>query len=178
MPALSVGLGYNHMQASVGVPGLLPGSITIAQINDGGGPKDLVLSNPSLQMQWSTNVLDLKVQVSKKLIFITPYLGAAASYSFGAQASGEVQSSMMYGGSPLTQTMINNINAYYQSQGQTPPDLSSVGIKASASNGAGFDFRAFGGLSFELFILYLDLGGAYDISTGAFGGSVNVRLAL
>jgi hypothetical protein len=85
---------------------------------------------------------------------------------------------MTYKGVPLTQTNINNINAYYTGLGQTPPDLSSVGIKASAASGAGFDFRAFGGLSFDLFIFYLDLGGAYDISTGAFGGSVNLRIAL
>lgn len=173
IPALSVGLGYNHMQASVGVPGLLSGAITIAQIYDGSGNKDLVLSNPSLQMQWSTNVLDLKVQVSKRLIFVTPYLGVAASYSFGAKASGTVKSDMTYDSLPLTQPVIDLIKQY-----NPEIDLSSVGITANAASGAGFDFRAFGGLSFDLFIVYLDLGGAYDISTGAFGGSVNLRIAL
>ena len=173
IPALSVGLGYNHMQASVGVPGLLSGAITIAQIYNGSSNKDLVLSNPSLQMQWSTNVLDLKVQVSKRLIFITPYLGVAASYSFGAKASGTVKSDMTYDSLPLTQPVIDLIKQY-----NPDIDLSSVGITANAASGAGFDFRAFGGLSFDLFIVYLDLGGAYDISTGAFGGSVNLRIAL
>jgi hypothetical protein len=123
-------------------------------------------------------VLELKAQISKKLIFITPYLGAAAALSFGSSASGSVESTMTYNSHTLNQNDINLINAYYASQGQTPPDLSSVGIKASASSGAGLDFRAFGGLSFDLFILYLDLGGAYDISTGAFGADLNVRLAL
>jgi hypothetical protein len=129
-------------------------------------------------MDWSTNVLELKAQVSKNLIFITPYLGVAASLSFGASASGEVTSSMTYDGGPLDQSKINLINAYYASQGQTPPDLSTLGISASAANGTGFDFRAFGGVSFNLFILWLDLGGGYDFSTGAFGGSINARIAF
>lgn len=175
-PAFSVGVGFNHMQASVGVPGLLPsGDITVANV---AGGNTLTLSNPSLQMQWSTNVLDLKVQLSKKLIFLTPYIGAAASYSFGASASGSVQSTMKYNGSAITPADIAAINAYSVANGLTPPDLSSAAIGASASSGAGFSYRVFGGLSLDLFILYIDLGGAYDISTGAYGGSLNVRLAI
>ena len=176
-PAFSVGLGFNHMQTTVGVPGLLPGGdININPV--AGFPHTLTLSNPSLQMQWSTNVLDLKVQVSKKLIFLTPYLGAGASLSFGSSASGSVQSTVKFDGSAITQANIDAINAYYASQGLTPPSLSSTSVTASASSGAGFDFRGFGGLSFDLFSLYIDLGGAYDITTGAFGASLNVRLAI
>lgn len=172
-PALSVGIGYSHMKASVGVPGILPGAITIANIDDGFGPKPLALSNPSLQMDWSTNVLDLKAQISKKLLFITPYLGVAASLSFGSSASGSVQSSMTYNSNPLSPGDIANINAF-----NPGIDLSNIGISVKADNGTGLDFRAFGGISFNLFIFYLDVGGGYDFSTGAFGGSLNLRIAL
>jgi hypothetical protein len=174
-PALSVGLGYSHMKTSVGVPGILPGPIDITAV---AGGHTLGFTSPSLQMDWSTNVLDLKAEISKKLLFITPYLGVAASLSFGTSASGSVNSSVTYDGSPLTQTDINNTNAYYQSQGKTPPDLSALGISASAKNGTGLAFRAFGGVSFNLFILYLDLGAGYDFSTGSVGGSLNARIAL
>jgi hypothetical protein len=178
VPAISIGIGYNYLKESVGVPQLLPGSITIANIDDGSGPHPLVMSNPSLGMAWSTNVLEAKAQISKRILFITPYLGGAISYSFGASANGTVTSSMTYNGSPLTQTDINNINAYYQGQGQTPPDLTTTSISANAASGAGFDYRVFGGLSLDLFILYVDLGGAYDFSTSAWGASVNLRIAI
>jgi hypothetical protein len=179
-PALSVGLGYNHMKAGVSVPGFLGGDVTIAKVHNpsDGLDQTLKLTNPDFGLNWSTNVIELKAQISKKLIFITPYLGVGAAVSFGTSASGSVTSQLLYGGNPITQAQIDNITAYYKSQGQTPPDLSSIGITANASNGAGFDFRAFGGLSLNLFILYLDLGVAYDVSTGGLGGSINARIAF
>ena len=179
-PALSVGLGYNHMKASVAVPGFLGGPVTIAQVYN---PSDssnhtLSLANPDFGLDWSTNVVELKAQISKKLIFITPYLGVGAALSFGSSASGSVTSQLKYDGNPITPQQIADITAYYKSQGQTPPDLSSLGISASAKNGAALAFRAFGGVSLNLFILYLDLGGGYDFSTGSFGVSLNARIAL
>lgn len=179
-PALSVGLGYNHMKTSVNVPGFLGGPVTIAQVYN---PSDglthtLSLANPDFGLDWSTNVIELKAQISKKLIFITPYLGIGAALSFGTSASGGVTSQLKYDNNPITPQQIADITAYYKSQGQTPPDLSSLGITANAKNGTGFDFRAFGGVSVNLFILYLDLGVGYDFSTAALGGSLNARIAI
>lgn len=177
-PALSVGLGYNHMKAGVKVPGFLGSNVTIAQVNDGTHSYNLSLANPDFGLDWSTNVVEAKAQISKKLIFITPYLGVAAALSFGTSASGSVTSQLLYNNVPITQTDINNITAYYKAQGQNPPDLTTTGFTANAKNGTGFDFRAFGGVSFNLFILYLDLGGGYDFSTSAFGGAINLRIAI
>ena len=174
-PALSVGLGYSHMKASVGVPGILPGPIDILSV---AGGHTLGFTSPTLQLDWSTNVLDLKAEISKKFLFITPYFGVAASLSFGSSASGSVNSAVTFDGGALTQANINTINAYYNGLGQTPPDLSALGISTSASKGAGLAFRAFGGVSFNLFILWLDLGAGYDFSTGALGGSLNARIAF
>ncbi len=136
------------------------------------------LANPDFGLDWSTNVIEAKAQISKKLIFITPYLGVAAALSFGTSASGSVTSQLYYNGIPITQTDINNITAYYKGLGQTPPDFSATGFTANAKNATAFDFRAFGGVSFNLFILYLDLGGGYDFSTNAFGGAINLRIAF
>jgi len=177
-PAVSVGLGYNHVKTSVNVPGFLGGDVQVAQVFDGSAYHTLSLTNPDFGLDWNTNVIELKAQISKSLLFITPYLGVAAAVSFGTSASGSVTSQLVYNGHAITQTDINNIIAYYRSQGQNPPDLSATGITAKADNGAGFDFRAFGGLSINLFILYLDLGVGYDFSTSALGGSLNVRISI
>jgi hypothetical protein len=179
-PALSVGLGYNHMKASVAVPGFLGSDVQIAQVYDPGTASYHILSlaDPNFGLDWSTNVIEAKAQISKKLIFITPYLGVAAALSFGTSASGSVTSQLKYDGGQITQAQIDRITQYYQSQGMTPPDLTTTGFTANAKNATAFDFRAFGGVSFNLFILYLDLGGGYDFSTNAFGGAINLRIAF
>jgi hypothetical protein len=179
VPALSIGVGYNYMKGSVGVAGLLGSSIDIANFTlPDNSTHTLNLSDPTLNMAWSTNVVEAKVQLSKRILFITPYIGAAASYSFGAQASGAVQSTLYYDGHAITQNDINNIDAAFAAAGKTPPDLSPLGITANATSAAGFSYRAFGGLSFDIFFIYLDVGAAYNILSGSLGGSLNLRLAL
>jgi hypothetical protein len=179
-PAISLGLGYNYMKGSIGVPGLLGGSAFT--INNWTDPRDAVnktlsLSDPSLNMQWSTNVLELKAQISKKILFITPYLGGAISYAFAAQAGGGVESHLQVNGSDLSQAEVDAINAAYANQG-IPVTISGEGITVLKNGLGAFDYRVFGGLSLDIFVLYIDLGGAYDIGTGAYGASVNLRIAL
>ncbi len=45
-PALSVGLGYNHMKASVNVPGFLGSNVTIAQVSNGTNSYNLQSCKP------------------------------------------------------------------------------------------------------------------------------------
>jgi hypothetical protein len=174
LPAISVGVGYDYLRESVSASGLMPGGVSVTSV----AGHNLTLSDPALAMAWATNVLSAKAEISKRILFFSPYIGAAVSYSFGANASGAVNSQLLYDGSPITQAQIDQINQYYTLQGKTPPNLSSVGITANAASGSGFAYRLFGGISLDLFVVYLDLGGAYDLATGAYGASVNLRLAL
>jgi hypothetical protein len=180
LPAISIGVGYNYMKGSVGVSGILGSDIQIAQVYDEFAvPHDLSLTDPSLQMDWSTNVIEAKLQVSKRLLILTPYLGAAASFSFGSDVSGAVTSDLVYdGGTTITQAQIDSIVQYYEALGETPPDLSAKGITTTASSKGGMSYRVFGGVSFDLLILSLDLGASYEFLSGALGGSLNVRIAL
>ena len=61
-PALSVGLGYNHMKASVTVPGFLGSNVQIASVHttQDGLDHTLSLANPDFGLDWSTNVIELK----------------------------------------------------------------------------------------------------------------------
>jgi hypothetical protein len=180
-PAISVGVGYNYMKGSIGVPGLLGGSPF--QITNWTNPVDstgghtLAMTDPSLNMQWSTNVVELKAQISKKILFITPYIGGAVSYSFGAQTGGGVQSSLTLDGGTLTQGQIDAINQAYANQGQSIT-ISGEGITVLKNSLAGFDYRVFGGLSFDIIFFYIDLGAAYDFANQAYGASANLRIAL
>jgi hypothetical protein len=178
VPALSIGVGYTYLQETVSVAGLMSSGITIANVYDGSVYHTLSMSNPSLQVQSQTNVLEAKLQLSKQILFLTPYLGAAAAFSFGSTASGSVQSTLLYDGGPINQTQIDQITAYYIAQGQTPPSFSSMGFTAHASAPVGMDYRIYGGLSFDIIVVSIDLGAAYDISNNSFGASANLRLTL
>jgi len=176
VPAVSVGLGYNYLKGGVSVPGLLSGDVQIASFTD---PRDsashtISLSNPSLDMQWSTSIIELKAQVSKKIIFITPYLGGAVSLSFGSQAGGGLTASLLYDGHAPTPTDLAVLN---QASGGAY-NITGQSISVTSDLPATFDFRAFAGLSFDIFFFYIDLGAAYDFSTSALGATLNVRVAF
>jgi hypothetical protein len=176
VPALSVGAGYSFMKGKIGVPGLLSGTTSITSFLN---PYDqtyhaLDLSNPSLDLQWDTSVIEGKVQLSKRLLILTPYLGAAV----GAHAGGGVSSTLLYDGVAITQAQIDQIVQAYTLLGQTPPDLSLTGIVVQKEVAPALAYRVYGGVSVDLLILSLDLGVGYNISSGSLGGSVNLRLAF
>jgi hypothetical protein len=180
VPALSIGAGYNYMKGKIGVPGLLGSGISIASFEN---PSDhslhaLSLTDPTLDLAWDTSVIEGKVQLSKRLLILTPYVGAAVSYSLGSHAGGGVSSTLLYDGNPITQAEIDQINAAYAAQSQTPPSLSAAGIQVQKDVDPSLAYRVYGGVSLDLLFIYLDLGAAYNISSGSLGGSVNLRLAF
>ncbi|HEY9595242.1 MAG TPA: hypothetical protein VHE79_12230 [Spirochaetia bacterium] len=177
IPGLSLGLGYSYMRENISVSGLTSG-ITIASISDGSQTHDLTMSDPTIEFGAQTNVLEAKLQLSKKLLFLTPYVGGVAAFSFGSSGTGSVQSQLLWGGSPITQQQADAITQYYKSNGQTPPDFSTTGFSATATTAAGWDFRAYGGLSVNIFFFALDLNASYDITNNAFGAGLNTRIAL
>lgn len=178
LPNISIGLGYTYMQENVSMTGLMPGGVSVAQVYDGSSYHTLSLADPTLQIGSQTNIVEAKLQVSKRLLFLTPYVGAAAAFSFGSSASGSVASTLLYDGIPITQAQINQITAYYRSQGQTPPSMTGAGFSSSATAAPGMDYRVYGGLSVDILVVVLDLNAAYDITNNAFGAGVNMRLAL
>jgi hypothetical protein len=178
IPALSIGAGYTYMKGKISMP-LMPGNISIGSfVVPTVGTYTIDLTNPALDLSWETSVIEGKVQLSKRLLIFTPYVGAGLSYSLGSHAGGGLSSTLLLNGVAPTQTLIDQINQAFTAAGQTPPDLSSVGIQVQKEVTPSLAYRVYGGLSLDLFIVYLDLGAAYNISSGSLGGSVNLRLAL
>jgi hypothetical protein len=182
-PALSLGAGYTFMKGSLSVPGLLSGPLTIGnfRVPDGSGgftTHTLSLTDPALNLCWDTNVIDLKVELSKTLLIFTPYLGAGALLAVGSHAGGGVQSSLLLDGSAPTQTQIDEVIQAFTATGQTPPDLSTSGIIVQKAAPVGWAGRVFGGFSVNLLVLKLDLGALYSFPGGSYGASANLRLQL
>ena len=171
-PGLSVGLGYTYMRGNVSIPGVLGSNTTIGNINVGGTSYTLGFTNPDLNFFWNTSVIDAKVQLSKSLFIITPYIGLGLSYGI-SNAGGGMKSQLYLNtpGNTPSQQQIDQINSYYgtnySSSNQT------FGVNAGAN---GFSTRVFGGFSINLFIFKLGLGAEYEFLSGSFAAMMNARI--
>ncbi len=177
LPDVSVGLGYSYMKGKVLVDGIYSGNIFLANV-PGVIPGDtLSISNPALNFEWGTSVIDLKVQVSKKILIITPFIGLGASYG-ASSVDGGLTSQLLYNGVPINQAQINQIIQAFELAGQDVPDelKEGTGVVIHAKSPSGWAVRTFGGIGFNLFILKLDLCGLYNFTSGSYGLTLNGRI--
>ena len=178
IPAISIGVGFNYMKGKVALGGLMNGDITLANIAIPSGPiYSISLSDPSLAFDWSTSVFDLKVQISKSLLIITPYLGAAVSYA-SSSAGGGLSSHLLVDGSPMTPKQKSDIEQYLLLTGGSTVTLTDQGVTVSKNLQGAWAFRVFGGVSLNLLFIRLDVGAMYNISSKSLGLSGNARLQL
>jgi hypothetical protein len=179
---MSVGAGYSFMRGMIGLPGLLGGDqSTQITVPDPANPTQnvnysLVLSDPNLNLNWQTNVIDIKAQASLFLLIFTPYIGVDASYG-NSSAGGGLSSTLTMKdqfGNPvdLTQQQID----YLATQGIT--FQKDQGFTFDATGKSGWALTVFGGASLNLLILRLDLGVSYNLTSGSYGATVNVRAQL
>jgi hypothetical protein len=174
IPEVSVGLGYTYFRGDITVLGVLGGNQDIANIEDAGGPHTLTLQDPDVNLNWQASVIDVKIQVSKSILLLTPFIGMGISYGTSS-AGGGLQSDVLFDGSPITQAQIEGVEQYYKAQGEPIPDLSATGITV-ASEAKGWAYRAFGGVSLNIFLLRINLNAMYNITSGAIGASFNTTI--
>jgi len=175
MPKLSVGVGYNRLSGRIEAP-LGPSATTIASVDDpstgGTDSYDLVLTDPTVVSEWTSNVIDLKVQLSKSFLVVEPHIGFGASYGISTVTSGvdaaiEVQDGS---GNPVAGVDAEDIAA-------AGVDIGSDGLSIGSDVNA-FAFRVFGGVSANVLIMRFDLGLMYNINSGAFGTTLGGRVQL
>ncbi len=169
-PDISIGVGYSYLKGNVIMEGIFGGD---EQIEDLGG-YDITLRDPDFNFYWEANVFDLKLQISKQLLIVTPFIGGGISYGWASAGAG-LESDVLVNGDPITQQQIQDIQQYLTYLGKPLPDLSSKGILMN-SDIEGWSFRAFGGISLDLLILRIDLGAMYNFSSNSYGITGNVRL--
>lgn len=174
LPTVSVGLGVNYMDGGLGTT--ISGAGASFTYNDGAGSHTIAATDPEVGVSWRATTVDLKAQVSKGFLFFTPYAGLGATY--GASRAGYyVKSTLKYDNQDITQTDIDNIKNYLQSQGVAVPDISATGIESYFEK-SGWAFRAYGGFSLNLAVMKFDLTGLYNFSDGSYGGSLGLRFQL
>ena len=158
LPDVSVGAGVDYFASEV--------STTFGQgatyLNQATGDT-LSASAPKATLDLSAVTFEAKVQVSKSLLILTPYLGLSALVgSATAKASVNSNLSSTTGLSEWTSLI---------------PGLSSTGFSQSNSQTA-FGLKVYGGTSINLFVFRLDLQGLYSFLDGSYGGTIGARFQL
>ena len=156
---LSVGGGFNYLKG--GVSALISGASQ--SINTGSGNTITLNVDPTFGLTWETTVVEAKAQVSFPLAIITPYAGIGASYSW-SKAGYFVKANL----SSSDQGKLNGLGL---------SDISNAGFE-SIQEVSGFNVRAFGGLSLNLFVIRIDATIMYDIFNSALGATVGLRFQL
>jgi hypothetical protein len=179
IPEISVGGGYNYLRANIGFQGILGGDLNIGTFEhpDPANPAvyNVTMTDPTVNYEWQANVIDLKAQVSKGLLFFRPYAGVGASVGFGRAGSGF--ESTLEGISPEDIALINTAAEQLGSD-VVIPELSGTSFYLSAPMTGGWSFRAFGGVSINLLIVKIDINAMYDFLAHNYGATVGLRVQL
>lgn len=173
IPNVSVGAAFNHVNGSVTIPtGAGATSYSFAPVPVTGDVYSISASEPVVDLGWKSNTIDITAQVSKKFLFIVPYLGGGLTFGKSTVEGGVSSAiSASRNGSPIDiATLINALDAV----GYDLPDISSAGFTYTVDEKTPL-FRLYGGMSLRIIIVDLDLQGMYLPQTGAWGASLTGR---
>ena len=176
IPEISIGGGYNYYSGGIRFGSTQSIAIGDFEVPDplGGAASvyNITLDNPAFGFEWETNVFDAKAQISKKILFITPYLGLGATYG-SSKVKGGAYAEVGGISDPAEWALIEEALSLL---GEEVPQLTETGFTITAETAPGFAARAFGGLSLDLLFLKLDVSGFYEIVSRTMGASVGLRL--
>lgn len=160
IPAVSIGLSANYLEGSVKAP------LGSSQTFTGPSGGSITYSEPKLDLEWVSKNIDITAQVSKKIIFFTPYAGAGLTLG-SSNVKGGVAATV------TSDTLSTAEKAYLESQGYS---LGTQGFLYSTTNNSP-TFRVYGGFSLDI-LLVLDCQVMYVPATKNLGASVNARIQL
>lgn len=174
-PDVSFGAGYNRLMGSI----LMPVDMTTPSFtytDAGSVSHTIAVSDPKINLEWTTDSYDFTLQVSKKVLFLRPFAGLG--YSLGSSTvAGGLAASLTHDSTTLTQAEWDQIKADLTAAGYDVSSLSADGFLFSATN-ADPVLRVYGGVSLNLFFLNLDLQGVYVPETKGLGANAMIRVQL
>ena len=156
IPKISIGVGYNYLKGGIGGKGM---DKTIDC-----GIENVQLSEPEVDLNWSTKTLDFKTQISMTLAILTPYIGVGGGYAWSS-AGYSVKTG-------LPQADIDIIKGYI-----SDIEVDDTGLESMIKNNAPHA-RVFGGLSINLMVFRIDFTALYSFLDKNFGGSLGLRFQL
>jgi hypothetical protein len=177
-PGISVGVGLSYLKGGLGMtagadtsiayeyPDLENPTVPPTMI-----PATLTLKAPELDLFWETASLDFKVQISKKILIITPYLGLGASNGW-SNAGYKVTTRMEDSGGNLDLDMLRPIMSQFGLEG-----FSEDGFGSSAEF-TGWSFRVYGGFSINLPFVRIEFTGLYNFIDEKYGATIGARFQI
>lgn len=160
LPSISFSVGINHLKGSLGGKG--------KNKSFSYNSETITIEDPEVNLEWKTNSLDFKFQISKSILLVTPYVGLGASYAW---------SSAGYSVDAAVDGDISGIKDYLNACGLEGIDVDRKGISSSVENSA-FSARLFGGFSINLMVFKIDFTGLYSIMDGNFGATLGFRVQI
>lgn len=133
LPNISLALGY------YGTSGALFYVFNQAEITKVNGLTST--NDETLSIDFQTNVIDGRLQVSKSFLVVTPYAGFGLSYDI----------------TDSSYTLIS---------------------ETDTASEKGWQYRAFGGLSFNIAVVKIDLSGMYNFKSENWGANLGLRVQL
>lgn len=190
-PNLSIGGGYTYYKGSFTFtlpPVAAPISFSVPDpIDPDNPPAELTytdytysLTDPKVNLFWDAHVIDLKAQFSLKFLWLlTPYIGVGGSYARATAGGGFLTRLLDGNGNEVTENdpTLMMIQDYLATIGEELP-LSSLGGFNVQSYVNGWSFRAFGGLSVNIWVLKVDASIMYNFLDGSLGATAGIRLQL
>ncbi|MBN1518889.1 MAG: hypothetical protein JW923_02225 [Spirochaetales bacterium] len=174
-PDVSLGAGYNRLTGSM-LKTLDVGTATFTYEDESATSHTLEVSDPDMALNWTTDSFDFTLQVSKKILFIRPFVGAG--YSMGkSTVNGGMMAEMLYDSAPIDAATAESIKAELEAAGYDMSEFTTEGFMFAAEH-ADPVFRLYGGLSLELLFLALDLQAQYVPATKSFGANAMLRFQL
>lgn len=182
LPDISVGVGINYLSGLFSAPF---GDMDFGDLLEAIDEINTVITvlPPRMNFEWEATALDITAQLSKRLLFIRPYLGAGLAIGKSSAATSirasvtsgfddlksEIES--LLGSNPdeelkeILDMVMEMLDQYEDSLGF---EIASVSTKP--------EFRVYGGFSLDIFALMLDLQVMYLPGNKSFGANLGVRL--
>ncbi|MDR2478817.1 MAG: hypothetical protein LBD48_05830 [Treponema sp.] len=167
LPMVSVGLGFNYLSGALGMSAGSDRSFDFVNPN-GNTPASMTLKAPDLTVNWSTATIDMKAQISKTFILLTPYFGVGASNGW-SKAGYNVETTITTTGATSDEAK--------EAAKKLGIDLNNAGFSSSETF-TGWSFRMYGGFSFNLMILRIDLTGLFNFVDQNYGVSLGFRVQM
>ncbi len=168
LPKITIGVGYNYIRGNINSK---VGTGIEYDISDNGNNYSIKVDDPEVNLTWSSNVIDFKLQVSKTFFFITPYAGLGYSYGWAKSGYDVSAPTTVTGGSA------DEINAILASRGLPSVDVGDNGFSSIIKAG-GWDLRFFGGLAFNIAVVKIDLTGMYDFNNSIWNAGLGIRFQM
>lgn len=179
---LSVGVSLNYLSSTMTIPTKM-GATDYTFVLPDSSTHTLRMAEPQIYLGWSCLAADVTAQVSKRILFLTPYLGVGATFGRPSVTTG-IQSALTYDGAAMTDAQMSALQTLYDNlvtmglPAPVNPSTLKEGYLFQSDVSGGTDLRVYGGFSLDILVVSLDINALYSFIGKNYGANVGLRVQL